>query len=171
LSNSTLHSAPSGARWTSLFTKRVMAIASNRKSLVNAHRRRLKARGLRPIQIWVPDVCAPGFKAEAHRQSLAVATSRQASEDQSFMMKCRICAWTRAFKSATKSPYRSAPSTISRTTQPAMSGSGAGAEYQSPHSRWTSFGKGAASAVPSRSQPTRVPLSSHPEASPPLLYA
>jgi hypothetical protein len=40
---------------------------------------------LRPIQIWVPDVRAPGFKAQAHRQSLAVATSRQASEDQSFI--------------------------------------------------------------------------------------
>jgi hypothetical protein len=40
---------------------------------------------LRPIQIWVPDVRAPGFKAQAHRQSLAVATSLQANEDQSFI--------------------------------------------------------------------------------------
>jgi Antitoxin MazE-like len=28
---------------------------------------------------------APGFKAQAHRQSLAVARSPQASEDQSFI--------------------------------------------------------------------------------------
>jgi hypothetical protein len=28
---------------------------------------------------------APGFKAQAHRQSLAVATSLQANEDQSFI--------------------------------------------------------------------------------------
>jgi hypothetical protein len=41
--------------------------------------------GLRPIQIWVPDVRAPAFKAQAHRQSLAVATSLQANEDQSFI--------------------------------------------------------------------------------------
>jgi len=42
---------------------------------------------LRPIQIWVPDVRAPRFKKQAHRQSLAVATSVQAEEDQSFIDK------------------------------------------------------------------------------------
>ena len=52
---------------------------------VSAHRRRLRSQGLKPIEIWVPDVRAPGFKAQAHRQSLAVATSRQAFEDQSFI--------------------------------------------------------------------------------------
>ena len=65
-----------------------MATTSSRKSSqakVSAHRRRLRAQGLRPIQIWVPDVRAPGFKAQAHRQSLAVATSLQANEDQSFI--------------------------------------------------------------------------------------
>ena len=51
-----------------------MAVTSRRKSSqakVSAHRRRLRAQGLRPIQIWVPDVRAPGFKEQAHRQSLA----------------------------------------------------------------------------------------------------
>ena len=65
-----------------------MAEASRRKSSqakVSAHRRRLRAQGLRPIQIWVPDVRAPGFKAQARRQSLAVATSLQAKGDQSFI--------------------------------------------------------------------------------------
>ena len=52
---------------------------------MSAHRRRLRAQGLRPIQIWVPDVRAPGFKEQAHRQSLAVATSPRANEDQSFI--------------------------------------------------------------------------------------
>lgn len=52
---------------------------------VSEHRARLRAQGLRPIQIWVPDVRAPSFKAEAHRQSLAVARSAQASEDQAFI--------------------------------------------------------------------------------------
>jgi hypothetical protein len=42
----------------------------------------LRRRGLRPIQIRVPDVRAPAFKAEAHRQSLAVAASTHADEDQ-----------------------------------------------------------------------------------------
>ena len=45
---------------------------------------RLRAQGLRPIQIWVPDVRAPAFRAEAHRQSLAVATSA-GEEDQAFI--------------------------------------------------------------------------------------
>ncbi|WP_375457638.1 antitoxin MazE family protein [uncultured Enterovirga sp.] len=49
------------------------------------HRARLRAQGLRPVQFWVPDVDSPEFKAEAHRQSLAVATSPQAEEDQRFI--------------------------------------------------------------------------------------
>jgi hypothetical protein len=40
---------------------------------------------LRPIQIWVPDVRSPAFTAEAHRQSLAVASSVHAAEDQDFV--------------------------------------------------------------------------------------
>jgi hypothetical protein len=40
---------------------------------------------LRPIQIWVPDVRAPSFRSEAHRQSLAVAASAHAREDQAFI--------------------------------------------------------------------------------------
>jgi len=43
------------------------------------------AQGLRPIQIWVPDVDAPGFRSEAHRQSQAVADSAHAHEDQDFI--------------------------------------------------------------------------------------
>jgi hypothetical protein len=52
---------------------------------VRAHRERLRAMGLRPIQIWVPDVRAPNFKAQAHRQSQAVAASAHAREDQAFI--------------------------------------------------------------------------------------
>jgi hypothetical protein len=52
---------------------------------VQQHRERLRKRGLRPIQIWVPDVRAPEFVAEAHRQSAAVAVSEQESDDQAFV--------------------------------------------------------------------------------------
>lgn len=52
---------------------------------VQAHRARLRAQGLRPIQIRVPDVRSPVFLAEAHRQSLAVARSAQAWADQAFI--------------------------------------------------------------------------------------
>ena len=48
-------------------------VSSRRR--VRAHRERLRAQGLRPVQIWVPDVTAEGFAAEAHRQSRAVAES------------------------------------------------------------------------------------------------
>lgn len=52
---------------------------------VQEHRARLRAQGLRPIQIWVPDVRAASFRKEAHRQSLAVSRSAQAREDQAFI--------------------------------------------------------------------------------------
>jgi hypothetical protein len=52
---------------------------------VRAHRARLRKQGLRPIQIWVPDVRAPGFRSEAHRQSIAVSASSFAVEDQAFI--------------------------------------------------------------------------------------
>lgn len=52
---------------------------------VGEHRARLRAQGLRPIQIWVPDVRASAFRAEARRQSLAVALSAHAGADQAFI--------------------------------------------------------------------------------------
>jgi hypothetical protein len=55
------------------------------KVKVQEHRDRLRAQGLRPIQIWVPEVRAPSFQAEAHRQSAAVAASAHAAEDQAFV--------------------------------------------------------------------------------------
>lgn len=65
-----------------------MASAPNPKPSrvkVRKHRERLRGQGLRPIQIWVPDVRAPAFRAQAHRQSLAVAASAHAAEDQAFI--------------------------------------------------------------------------------------
>lgn len=55
------------------------------KRRVSEHRRRLRAQGLRPVQIWVPDVRSPEFEREAHRQSLAVAASEHAADDQAFI--------------------------------------------------------------------------------------
>ena len=61
------------------------AKAATSKGKVRAHRERLRRQGLRPIQIWVPDVRTPGFAAEARRQSRAVAESAQAHDDQAFV--------------------------------------------------------------------------------------
>ena len=58
---------------------------SSSRDKVRAHRDRLRRQGLRPIQIWVPDVRSPAFAAEAHRQSLAVANSPQEADDQAFI--------------------------------------------------------------------------------------
>jgi hypothetical protein len=52
---------------------------------VRAHRERLRRQGLRPIQIWVPDVRSRAFKAAAHLQAVAVAESSHANEDQEFI--------------------------------------------------------------------------------------
>ena len=52
---------------------------------VRAHRQRLREQGLRPIQIWVPDVRSPQFDAQAHQQSLATAMSQYETDDQAFI--------------------------------------------------------------------------------------
>lgn len=52
---------------------------------VRAYRDRMRARGLRPVQIWVPDTRTATFRSEAHRQSLAVAHSALAQQDQDFI--------------------------------------------------------------------------------------
>jgi len=52
---------------------------------VQKYRAGLRAAGLRPIQIWVPDVRSRAFAAKARRQSLAVAGSAHAADDQAFV--------------------------------------------------------------------------------------
>jgi len=52
---------------------------------VQRHRDGLREQGLRPIQIWVPDVDARSFRAAAHRQSLLVAMSVGEADDQAFI--------------------------------------------------------------------------------------
>ena len=52
---------------------------------VRLHRERLRAQGLRPVQIWVPDVRARSFISAARKQSKAVAVSRLAKADQRFI--------------------------------------------------------------------------------------
>jgi Protein of unknown function (DUF3018) len=65
-----------------------MATSSNTKpsrEKVREHRARQRDQGLRPIQTWVPDVRSAAFMSDAHRQSLAVATSAHAHDDQTFI--------------------------------------------------------------------------------------
>jgi hypothetical protein len=65
--------------------RKFMASASTPKPSRVKVRKRLRSQGLRPIQIWVSDVRSPSFRSKAHRQSLAVAASPHAREDQGFV--------------------------------------------------------------------------------------
>ena len=49
---------------------------------VKKHRDALRAAGLRPVQIWVPDTRQPGFAAECRRQSLSLAADAAARADE-----------------------------------------------------------------------------------------
>ena len=59
---------------------------------VRKHRQSLRAAGLRPIQIWVPDVRSKHFAAQARRQSRAIALSAQEQDDLAFIES--ITDWT-----------------------------------------------------------------------------
>ncbi|MFP4683517.1 MAG: antitoxin MazE family protein [Ectothiorhodospira sp.] len=48
---------------------------------VEKHRAALRAAGLRPIQIWVPDTRRPGFTAEVRRQCAIVAAADAGDRD------------------------------------------------------------------------------------------
>lgn len=52
---------------------------------MRAHRARLREQGLRPVQIWVPDVRSPQFATAAHAQSAAVAAAEHETDDQAFI--------------------------------------------------------------------------------------
>lgn len=48
---------------------------------VQKRRESLRAAGLRPLQIWVPDTRRPGFAEECRRQSLVVAKADAIDQD------------------------------------------------------------------------------------------
>ena len=52
---------------------------------VGEYRRRMRERGLRPLQVWVPDVRTQSFGAEAHRQASLVARADDSADDQAFV--------------------------------------------------------------------------------------
>lgn len=47
---------------------------------VQKRRDALRAAGLRPVQIWVPDTRRPGFEAECRRQARLVAQADRADD-------------------------------------------------------------------------------------------
>ena len=59
-------------------------------SRVAAYRAQLRARGLRPLQIWVPDTRAPGFAAEARRQARLVDSDGEFAEVMGFLEEVSV---------------------------------------------------------------------------------
>jgi hypothetical protein len=57
---------------------------------VQKRRDALRAAGLRPLQIWVPDTRRPGFAEECRRQSRVVASADAADRDLSVFMDATL---------------------------------------------------------------------------------
>lgn len=57
---------------------------------VQKRRDTLRAAGLRPVQIWVPDTRRPGFAAECRRQSALVAKADQLDTELSEFMDAAL---------------------------------------------------------------------------------
>lgn len=63
----------------------------NSKEKQSRYRRRLRRKGLRPVQIWVPDTRAAGFAGECRRQARLAARSAQEKPALNFISE--IAAW------------------------------------------------------------------------------
>jgi len=57
---------------------------------VQKRREALRAAGLRPVQIWVPDTRRPGFAAECRRQAALVAAADRRDADLSDFMDAAL---------------------------------------------------------------------------------
>lgn len=65
-----------------------MATSVNKR--VEKRRQALRAMGLRPVQIWLPDTRRPGFAEECRRQSLAVAQSDRVDHDLQVLLDAAL---------------------------------------------------------------------------------
>jgi hypothetical protein len=63
--------------------KRARTKSSREK--VRSHRKRMRAKGYRLVQMWLPDARSPEFAREAHLQSLRASNSPTAEIDQAYI--------------------------------------------------------------------------------------
>ncbi len=70
-----------------------MAKTGSSAGRVQRRRDKLRAAGLRPVQIWVPDTRAPGFAQECARQSRLIRDG-EASEDDAWFDASDKNGWT-----------------------------------------------------------------------------
>jgi len=59
--------------------------ANSSRVKVRAFRDRMRAKGMRLVQMWLPDTRTAEFAAEAHRQSLLANRSPFATQDQDWV--------------------------------------------------------------------------------------
>lgn len=65
-------------------------MATSVSKRVEKRRQALRAMGLRPVQIWLPDTRRPGFAEECRRQSLAVARSDRGDHDLQVLLDAAL---------------------------------------------------------------------------------
>ncbi len=61
---------------------------------VQRRRDKLRAAGLRPVQIWVPDTSAPGFAEECRRQAKVIRDAGMSQEDLDWAEVSDTTGWT-----------------------------------------------------------------------------
>ena len=69
--------------------RRRAAALKKTRAKVKTHRDRMRKMGLRPIQVWVPDVTSPEFVREARRQSLLIARDPEEKEIMAWLDSVR----------------------------------------------------------------------------------
>jgi hypothetical protein len=65
--------------------KKASKTPKSSRGKVSAYRKRMRAKGLRLVQMWLPDTRTPKFAEQAHRASLAIANSPTEADDQAFI--------------------------------------------------------------------------------------
>lgn len=61
------------------------AVKKSSRDKVRVHRARQRRKGLRLVQMWLPDVNSPAFRKEAARQSRLVAASEGEKDAMDFI--------------------------------------------------------------------------------------
>ena len=71
-----------------------LGLVSTSTQRASEYRQRMRERGFRPVQIWVPDVRSAAFAAAARRESRKLATADRRSDDMAFVEA--ISVWAEA---------------------------------------------------------------------------
>ena len=66
-------------------TAKTSSPSKSSREKVRAYRERMRAKGLRLVQMWLPDTRTAEFAAEARRQCLLANSSPFAAEDQAWV--------------------------------------------------------------------------------------